>query len=111
MSKNLHIDHLVYATPDLAAAVADIEAGFQSSVRSSNGKGSQLRRKAFRGTYRQLRGSGGATTQRPNTAAGNSNYGRDTSRRVLAPRASPVGAPPAGQVTGVARLAAAPIRP
>ena len=28
MSKNLHIDHLVYATPDLAAAVADIEARF-----------------------------------------------------------------------------------
>ena len=28
MSKNLHIDHLVYATPDLAAAVADIEERF-----------------------------------------------------------------------------------
>jgi hypothetical protein len=28
MSKNLHIDHLVYATPDLASAVADIESRF-----------------------------------------------------------------------------------
>ena len=28
MSKSLHIDHLVYATPDLAAAVADIEERF-----------------------------------------------------------------------------------
>jgi hypothetical protein len=28
MSKNLHIDHLVYAAPDLAAAVADIEERF-----------------------------------------------------------------------------------
>ncbi|MFM8564200.1 MAG: VOC family protein [Acidimicrobiia bacterium] len=28
MSKHLHIDHLVYATPDLAATVADIETRF-----------------------------------------------------------------------------------
>lgn len=28
MSKHLHIDHLVYATPDLAETVADIEARF-----------------------------------------------------------------------------------
>lgn len=28
MSKHLHIDHLVYATPDLAGTVADIEARF-----------------------------------------------------------------------------------
>lgn len=35
MSKHLHIDHLVYATPDLAGTVADIEARFGEIGRAS----------------------------------------------------------------------------
>lgn len=54
MSKNLHIDHLVYATPDLQATVADIEKEF--GVAPSPG-GAHL----GLGTFNALLGLGGRT--------------------------------------------------
>lgn len=54
MSKNLHIDHLVYATPDLQATVADIEKEF--GVAPSPG-GAHI----GLGTFNALLGLGGRT--------------------------------------------------
>lgn len=54
MSKNLHIDHLVYATPDLQATVADIEKDF--GVAPSPG-GAHI----GLGTFNALLGLGGRT--------------------------------------------------
>lgn len=54
MTKNLHIDHLVYAVPDLAAAVIDLEARFGVAP-SPGGAHVGL------GTFNALLGLGGRT--------------------------------------------------
>ena len=57
MTKNLHIDHLVYAVPDLAAAVIDLEARFGVAP-SPGGAHVGL------GTFNALLDSAGARTSR-----------------------------------------------